>query len=144
MRRERYATRGRTADRYRRQGVRVGLIARLGGQGPMLLGVRAVLAESYERIHRSNLVGMGILPLQFKVGETAATLGLTGQEVFGVEGVDTLLADSLADHREVTVKAAAENGSVKAFTAIARIDTPQEAHYYRHGGILPYVLRQMV
>ena len=142
------------SERYAREGVPLLIIAGKeygsgssrdwAAKGPMLLGVRAVLAESYERIHRSNLIGMGILPLQFKVGETAATLGLTGQEVFGVEGVDTLLADSLADHREVTVKAAAENGSVKAFTAIARIDTPQEAHYYRHGGILQYVLRQMI
>ena len=113
-------------------------------KGPMLLGVRAVLAESYERIHRSNLIGMGILPLQFQAGESAATLGLTGQEVFTIEGMDDLLADGLAQGRQVTVKAAAEDGPVKTFTAVARIDTPQEARYYQHGGILQYVLRQMV
>jgi len=113
-------------------------------KGPMLLGVRAVLAESYERIHRSNLIGMGILPLQFKADENAATLGLTGEEVFAIDRLVALLANGLTDKRDVTVKATAADGSVKTFSAIARIDTPQEALYYQHGGILPYVLRQMI
>ena len=113
-------------------------------KGPMLLGVRAVLAESYERIHRSNLLGMGILPLQFKAGENATTLGLTGEEVFAIDRLVALLANGLTDKRDVTVKATAADGSVKIFSAIARIDTPQEALYYQHGGILPYVLRQMI
>jgi aconitate hydratase len=106
-------------------------------KGPRLLGIRAVIAESYERIHRSNLVGMGILPLQFDDGDDAQSLGLTGHEVFGIEG----LGDGSA--KRVTVKAAAEDGSVKTFTARVRIDTPQEVEYYRHGGILQYVLRQL-
>jgi aconitate hydratase len=106
--------------------------------------VRAVLAESYERIHRSNLVGMGILPLEFKPGDTPATLGLTGEEIFAIEGVAEVLARGLARGRDVTVTAEAADGAVKRFTATLRIDTPQEIHYYQHGGILPYVLRQMV
>ncbi|MDQ6976736.1 MAG: aconitate hydratase, partial [Ghiorsea sp.] len=106
-------------------------------KGPMLLGVRAVIAESYERIHRSNLVGMGILPLQFNDGETPKTLGLTGQESFDIIG----LGDGSA--KSVTIKATAEDGSVKEFTAVVRIDTPKEVEYYQHGGILRYVLRQM-
>jgi aconitate hydratase len=113
-------------------------------KGPLLLGVRAVLAASYERIHRSNLVGMGILPLEFKPGETPATLGLTGEEVFAIEGVAAVLAGGLASGRDVTVKAKGADGSVKTFAATLRIDTPQEVRYYQHGGILPYVLRQMV
>ncbi|MCU0735896.1 MAG: aconitate hydratase, partial [Methylotetracoccus sp.] len=113
-------------------------------KGPLLLGVRAVLAASYERIHRSNLVGMGILPLEFKPGEHAAALGLTGEEVFDIEGVAALLAGGLASGRDVTVTAKAADGAVKAFAVTLRIDTPQEVRYYQHGGILPYVLRQMV
>jgi aconitate hydratase len=108
-------------------------------KGPKLLGIRAVLAESYERIHRSNLVGMGILPLEYAPGENAASLGLTGEETFAVEG----LADAIAK-RKVTVKATRPDGSVKELTATVRIDTPQEREYYRHGGILQYVLRQLV
>jgi len=106
--------------------------------------VRAVLAESYERIHRSNLIGVGILPLEFKSRENAETLGLTGREVFDIERIIALLANGLSDKRTVSVKAAGEDGSVKTFCAIARIDTPQEALYYQHGGILPYVLRKMI
>ncbi len=106
-------------------------------KGPMLLGVRAVIAESYERIHRSNLVGMGILPLQFNDGETPTSLGLTGQESFNING----LGDGSA--KSVTIVATAEDGSSKTFTAIVRIDTPKEVEYYQHGGILRYVLRQM-
>jgi aconitate hydratase len=108
------------------------------------LGVRAVIAESYERIHRSNLVGMGILPLEFRPGETAATVGLTGEEVFTIEGVDDVLARDLTGSREVVVSFAAAAGAPGKFTATLRIDTPQEARYYRHGGILPFVLRSLL
>jgi aconitate hydratase len=100
-------------------------------KGVRLLGVQAVIAESYERIHRSNLVGMGVLPLQFLPGETRETLGLTGHEEFEIEAFQTCGG-------KLTVRA---NG--KAFQAIARIDTPQEVEYFRYGGILPYVLRQL-
>ncbi|MBZ0071015.1 MAG: aconitate hydratase AcnA [Gammaproteobacteria bacterium] len=106
-------------------------------KGPRLLGIRAVIAESYERIHRSNLIGMGILPLQFVAGENAQSLGLTGREVFDIEGLD----DGTA--KRVTVTATGEDGSVQTFSARVRIDTPQEIEYYRHGGILQYVLRQL-
>jgi aconitate hydratase len=106
-------------------------------KGPRLLGVRAVIAESYERIHRTNLVCMGILPLQYKDGDNAASLGLSGKEVFAIEG----LGDGSAS--EVTVHAVADNGSEKTFQLRVRIDTPQEIEYYRHGGILHYVLRQL-
>ena len=108
-------------------------------KGTMLLGVRAVIAESYERIHRSNLVFMGVLPLQFKDGESAESLGLTGQERFELTGI----ADGLAARSDVRVRAVASNGSTAEFVATARIDTPEELTYYHHGGILPYVLRQL-
>ncbi len=107
-------------------------------KGPRLLGVRAVIAESYERIHRSNLVGMGILPLQFKEGDTPQSLGLTGEEEFSITG----LGDGSARHVEVIARDP-EQGKSVMFTAIVRIDTPQEVEYYRHGGILHYVLRQL-
>ena len=110
-------------------------------KGPKLLGVRAVIAESYERIHRSNLVGMGVLPLQFKPGESAASLGLTGEEVFDLEGLPALLANNFANGKELAVRAKGVTGE-KTFTAVVRIDTPQEVRYYQHGGILHYVLRQ--
>jgi aconitate hydratase len=112
-------------------------------KGPKLLGVRAVIAESYERIHRSNLVGMGILPLQFEDGQNAASLGLTGEEVYDFPGLTVLLKDRLAHGRTLTVKATAADGTVKQFTARVRIDTPQEIEYFEHGGILQYVLRQL-
>jgi aconitate hydratase len=108
-------------------------------KGPKLLGVRAVIAESYERIHRSNLVGMGILPLEFKAGESRETLGLTGQETIEVTGVTSLSARSA-----IQVAAQSPDGKEKRFTVIARVDTPEEVSYYRHGGILTYVLRQMI
>jgi aconitate hydratase len=111
-------------------------------KGPLLLGVRAVIAESYERIHRSNLVGMGVLPLQFRDGESVKSLGLTGEEVYDIEGLPALLANNFADGREVTVKARGQDE--KTFKAIVRIDTPQEVRYYQHGGILQYVLRQLL
>ena len=113
-------------------------------KGPLLLGVRAVVAESYERIHRSNLVGMGILPLQFLSGESARSLGLTGEEVYAIEGLTEALADPKAAKREVEVVAEGTDGKVRRFRATVRIDTPQEIRYYEHGGILPYVLRQLL
>jgi aconitate hydratase len=108
-------------------------------KGTRLLGVRGVIAESYERIHRSNLVGMGVLPLEFKAGENRETLGLTGQEVFEIVGVA-----SLSPKKAITVRAESDDGPTKTFTAIARVDTPEEVSYYHHGGILQYVLRQML
>ena len=109
-------------------------------KGTMLLGVRAVLAESFERIHRSNLVFMGVLPLEFKDGESAAGLGLTGRETFEVTGI----ADGLTPRGAATVHGVAPDGSTREFGATVRIDTPEELSYYRHGGILQYVLRQLV
>jgi aconitate hydratase len=111
-------------------------------KGPLLLGVRAVIAESYERIHRSNLVGMGILALQFLEGETAQSLGLTGEEVFEITGIRDLMG-SFAPGRQVKVRAAA-NGKTTEFKALVRVDTPQEAQYYANGGILQFVLRQLL
>jgi aconitate hydratase len=108
-------------------------------KGTRLLGVRAVIAESYERIHRSNLIGMGVLPLQFKPGENRESLGLTGQEVFSIEGLA-----SLAPGKTIAVRATSNDGKEKQFSALARIDTPEEVSYYQHGGILQYVLRQML
>jgi aconitate hydratase len=108
-------------------------------KGTRLLGVRAVIAESYERIHRSNLVGMGVLPLEFKPGENRESLGLTGHEVFEIEGVA-----SLAPKKPITVHAKSTHGAAKTFSVIARADTPEEVSYYHHGGILQYVLRQML
>ncbi|MDQ6754138.1 MAG: aconitate hydratase [Actinomycetota bacterium] len=110
-------------------------------KGTALLGVKAVVAESYERIHRSNLIGMGVLPLQYPAGESAATLGLTGTEAFSVAGVTAL--NQGGTPRTVKVTATAEDGSEKSFDAVVRIDTPGEADYYRNGGILQYVLRQI-
>ena len=112
-------------------------------KGPKLLGVRAAIAESFERIHRSNLVGMGILPLQFAPGENVESLGLTGEEVYDFPGLTALLKDRLANGRSLRVKATASDGAVKEFDAVVRIDTPQEIEYYEHGGILQYVLRQL-
>jgi aconitase A len=108
-------------------------------KGVQLLGVRATLAESYERIHRSNLVGMGVLPLQFKVGESRESLGLTGRERYDVTGI----ADNLTPGKLVRVRATAEDGAVKEFDAIARLDGPIDVQYYRQGGILPTVLRRL-
>ena len=105
-------------------------------KGPRLLGVRAVIAESFERIHRSNLVGMGILPLQFAPGQSAASLGLTGKERYDILGLSDM-------PKELTVTATADDGKVSGFKVLVRIDTPQELLYYKHGGILEYVLRQL-
>ena len=109
-------------------------------KGTMLLGVKAVIAESFERIHRSNLVFMGVLPLQFKNGDGVASLGLTGREAFDITGI----TEGLTPRSEATVRAVAPDGATREFTATVRIDTPDELSYYRHGGILPYVLRQLV
>jgi len=137
------------AVKYREEGVPLLVIAGKeygsgssrdwAAKGTRLLGVRAVLAESYERIHRSNLVGMGVLPLEFKPGENRESLGLTGHEVFEIEGVATL-----SPRKEATVHAKSPDGKVKSFQALIRVDTPEEVSYYKHGGILQYVLRQML
>jgi aconitate hydratase len=110
-------------------------------KGTALLGVRVVIAESFERIHRSNLIGMGVLPLQFPAGETAASLGLDGTETFSVTGATGF--DEGRTPRTVAVRAVADDGREVTFDAVVRIDTPGEADYYRNGGILPYVLRQL-
>jgi aconitate hydratase len=135
------------AECYREEGVPLLVIAGKeygsgssrdwAAKGPRLLGVRAVIAESYERIHRSNLVGMGILPLEFLPGDTPHSLGLTGRESFDITGLQQEPADS------VDVCATAADGRQIRFRARVRIDTPQEYEYYRNGGILPYVLRQL-
>jgi aconitate hydratase len=109
-------------------------------KGTGLLGVRAVIAESFERIHRSNLLGMGVLPLEFCAGETRELLGLTGTEKYEVEG----LANGLMPRKKLTVRARSKDGREKSFQVTARADTPEEVTYFRHGGILPYVLRQMI
>jgi aconitate hydratase len=137
--------------RYRREGVPLLVLAGKeygsgssrdwAAKGTALLGVRAVLAESYERIHRSNLVGMGVVPLQYAPGESASSLGLTGCETYSVTGLAALESGSIP--KEVTVRATAESGTTVELHARVRIDTPMEAEYYRHGGILRYVLRQL-
>ncbi|MEX2080709.1 MAG: aconitate hydratase, partial [Dehalococcoidia bacterium] len=109
-------------------------------KGVSLLGVRAVLAVSYERIHRSNLVGMGVLPLEFLPGQDRETLGLSGHEVFTITGI----AADLAPGKTIKVLAIKPDGEVQSFEMRVRIDTPVELDYYRHGGILPFVLRQIV
>jgi aconitate hydratase len=137
------------AMRYKREGVGQLIVAGKeygsgssrdwAAKGVSLMGVKAVIAESYERIHRSNLVGMGVLPLEFLPGENRATLGLTGSEAYSVSGVSHALENS----RRVTVRAVAADGSEKKFEVTVRVDTPREADYYRSGGILPYVVRQL-
>ena len=112
-------------------------------KGPRLLGVRAVVAESYERIHRSNLVGMGILPLQFLPGENAESLKLTGEEIFEIAGIREVV-EKFSSGRKITVRAKSTDGKTRDFQATVRIDTPQEALYYANGGILHYVLRQLL
>jgi len=113
-------------------------------KGPMLQGVRAVIAESFERIHRSNLVGMGVLPLQFQEGASMSTLGLTGTETFAIDGVKRALGGDFSPGMRVQVTATAKDGKATKFDALLRIDTPNEAEYYRHGGILQYVLRRLI
>jgi aconitate hydratase len=109
-------------------------------KGTRLLGVRVVIAESFERIHRSNLVGMGVLPLEFQPGENVSSLGLTGRETYEIEGI----AGALSSTKRIVVRARDDKGQSKSFTTTARVDTPEEALYYQHGGILPYVLRHLL
>jgi aconitate hydratase len=139
------------AVRYRGEGVPLVVIAGKeygtgssrdwAAKGPMLLGVKAAIAETYERIHRSNLVGMGILPLQFEPGQSAETLGIRGDELFAITGLAQAMAPG-ADRR-VTVRLTSD-GETREFTVRLRLDTPQEVEYYRHGGILQYVLRELL
>ena len=110
-------------------------------KGTALLGVKAVIAESFERIHRSNLIGMGVVPLQFPAGQSAESLGLDGTETFSITGLTAL--NEGATPRTVAVTAQKADGSAVSFDAVVRIDTPGEADYFRHGGILQYVLRQL-
>ncbi len=141
------------AVKYRAEGVPVIVIAGKeygsgssrdwAAKGPLLLGVRAVIAESFERIHRSNLVGMGILPLQFLPDQNPETVGITGEESYEIVGLDAALAN-FAPGKTVEVKATAADGSSKTFNTTLRIDTPQEVLYYQHGGILQYVIRQLL
>jgi aconitate hydratase len=138
------------AERYRAEGVPLVVIAGKeygsgssrdwAAKGTLLLGVKAVIAESYERIHRSNLVGMGVLPLQFKDGEGAATFGITGREVLTVVG----LSGPLSPRQDVTVDMRRDDGTRTAFVVTARLDSPVEIEYYRNGGILHTVLRKML
>jgi aconitate hydratase len=138
------------SERYRDEGVPLIVLAGKeygsgssrdwAAKGPMLLGVRAVLAESFERIHRSNLVGMGVLPVQFRDGDSAATLGLTGRETFALRGI----AGGVTPKQDVTVDVTREDGSTFSFVATARIDAEAEVEYFRNGGILRMVLRQML
>ena len=111
-------------------------------KGPALLGIRAAFAESFERIHRSNLIGMGILPLQFAEGESAESLGLDGSECYTVAPID--FSAGLPAPREVEVTAERADGSTATFKATVRVDTPTEGRYYENGGILPYVLRSLL
>jgi aconitate hydratase len=137
------------AERYRGEGTPLVVVAGKeygsgssrdwAAKGTLLLGVRAVLAESYERIHRSNLVGMGVLPLQFGPGESAESLGLTGEETLGVAGLS-----ELRPRQAVTVELTRKDGTRTSFKATARLDTPVEVNYYRNGGILQTVIRKMV
>ncbi|MGH9864986.1 MAG: aconitate hydratase, partial [Candidatus Acidiferrales bacterium] len=137
------------AEKYRKENVPLLVIAGKeygagssrdwAAKGTLLLGARAVLAESFERIHRSNLIGMGVLPLEFQEGETAKSVGLTGQEIFDVDG----LAEQFKPRKILRVRARDAAGKEKTFSAVARIDTPVEVTYFQHGGILQYVLRQM-
>ncbi len=113
-------------------------------KGPRLLGVNAVIAESYERIHRSNLIGMGIAPLQFLEGQSAKTQGLSGKEIISIHGLSEWIKSGSFDQRNLEVEVQDEQGATKRFNAIIRIDTPQEKHYLRHGGILQFVLRQLL
>ncbi len=141
------------AMRYRDEGVPLVVLAGKeygsgssrdwAAKGPRLLGVAAVIAESYERIHRSNLVGMGVAPLEFVDGATAQTLGLDGREVYSITGIAAGVASGFAAGRMMDVRARRDDGSEVSFQARLRLDTPQEVEYYRHGGILHYVLRQL-
>jgi aconitate hydratase len=137
------------ADKYKAEGIPTVVLAGKdygmgssrdwAAKGAQLLGIRAVIAESFERIHRSNLVGMGVLPLQFKEGDTAESLGLTGFESFTIN-----IDDDLEPGQMVKVDVTDENGATRSFETVCRIDTPVEVQYYRNGGILHTVLRKFV
>jgi aconitate hydratase len=137
------------SERYRERGVPLIVLAGKeygsgssrdwAAKGTVLLGVRAVIAESFERIHRSNLVNMGVLPLRFKTGQNVASLKLTGRERFDITGLS-----QIKPRGEMTVRVTAEDGTMRDLSVIVRIDTPEELEAFRHGGILPYVLRQLV
>jgi aconitate hydratase len=141
------------SERYRAEGVPLVVIAGKeygtgssrdwAAKGPLLLGVRAVIAESFERIHRSNLVGMGIVPLELPAGVTAEGLGLSGRETYSIQGLAAPISAGGKLPREVTVEAVDDKGARKSFQARVRIDTPAEVQYVRHGGILQYVLRRL-
>ncbi len=138
------------SERYRSEGVPLIVIAGKeygtgssrdwAAKGPMLLGVRAVIAESFERIHRANLIGMGVVPLQFLDGDSAQSLGLTGKEQYSIDGIGATVQPG----SELAVTATSDEGSSKLFKVRCRVDTQIEAQYYQHGGLLPYVLRQMI
>ncbi|MHB8957700.1 MAG: aconitate hydratase, partial [Pirellulaceae bacterium] len=138
------------SERYRAEGVPLLILAGAeygtgssrdwAAKGTFLLGVRAVLAASYERIHRSNLVGMGVLPLEFRTGQTWQSLGLTGEELFAIPDLN----DRLQPRSTIDVHATAGDGTIKIFPALVRIDTPVEMDYYRNGGILQTVLRKLL
>src|SRR5690606_15733952 len=142
------------AERYRREGPPQRVLAGKeygsgssrgwAAKGVSLQGVRAVIAESYERIHRANLVDMGVLPLQFRDGESAQSLGLTGEEVFEVRGISDGVRNAFSQGKTLRVIARAADGKTVEFDTLVRIDTPQELAYYSHGGILQYVLRQLL
>lgn len=138
------------AMRYKQEGVPLVVIAGKeygtgssrdwAAKGTFLLGVQAVIAESFERIHRSNLVGMGVLPLVFKEGQNADTLGLTGRETFDILGI----GNDIKPHQQLTVRARSDDGKVTEFQVIARLDTPVDVDYYKNGGILQTVLRNLL
>jgi aconitate hydratase len=138
------------AERYQQDGTPLILLAGRNygsgssrdwaAKGPALQGVNAVIAQTFERIHRSNLIGMGILPLEFLDGESAESLGLTGRERYDIEGI----AAGITPRQHLTVRVTSDDGSERTFEVRSRIDTPLEGEYYRHGGILPYVLRQLL
>jgi aconitate hydratase len=141
------------AMRYQQEGVELVVLAGReygsgssrdwAAKGTKLLGVRAVIAESFERIHRSNLIGMGVMPLQFPDGVSAQSLGLSGEEVFSITGMAEGMADG-GSPEQVEVSAEREGAEPVRFAARVRIDTPREADYFRHGGILQYALRQLL
>ena len=138
------------SERYRAEGVPLLAIAGKeygsgssrdwAAKGPLLLGIRAVIAESFERIHRSNLVGMGILPLEFQPGESLRSLGLSGTEAFTIRG----LVAGLQPGQRIEVEAAGASGAPKRFTVVCRLDNQTDVEYLRHGGVLPMVLRQVM
>ena len=136
----RYKTEKRAARRVRRQGIRHRLVARLGRQGHVLLGIRAVITQSFERIHRSNLIGMGVVPLVFEEGTSWQTLGLKGNEQVTIRG----LHGDLKPRQRLIAEIVAADGALKRVPLICRIDTLDELDYFKNGGILQYVLRHLV